>query len=178
MNKSSKPIPMSAMYELCEHCSTGYISANGTRPCPFCEVNFEVQILRRSLSAANLQTEQLRRQMDSISAMRDCLDLLEAADVLQVKQVLYAFRENPKKVVIAVAYKVQTDSVSGFVVQERFTNPNSKLPMARVEEYEMVSMGGVALATEYETAARMYKTTQASAMLLRAAGHLLEVNSS
>lgn len=172
-----KKQPQPTLHEPCENCGIAYIKVSN-RQCPHCALKAEVDILKRGNQALKLQVRSMEERLNSIEAMRGCLELMGPDDLLTLKLVLYAFREAPKATNILVAYRAVSDAPAGFVVEQRHKEEASGRARASTTRYDMTSIGGLALAGEYEAAARMYRTTQATAMLIRAAGHVMEVNSS
>jgi len=156
----------------CSECRIFYYMSEGAKAhCPLCEsqqVLLQVRDVVFRMTNANheLQNElmRLKVQVDTLTAMKNSLDLISTEDLTFIKSVVYRWQANRGHVAIKPTHAVprrgrKTAPLNGFVAMFR---------MGETEVHECNSVGGMALAGYLEEAVALGGQIKAMEVLARA----------
>jgi hypothetical protein len=160
--RSERRRPTPTKYD-CGACNISYTSMSPG--CPLCRATREVKDLRQALVEAQNQLHLVHDQLNKSRMNSDILfNITEAAKMLGdddrafYKTVLYQWRDGKRIGALKVMHKAKTTSAVGFIVSPRAGDPYP---------YTCTSMGGLAIASHYEEAARAAGPAAAMQVLAR-----------
>lgn len=153
-------------------CGACDITYRSLRPgCPLCKADRKVRELKETvqeqknkLSIAYEQLGKARMNSDVLFNITEAAKLLGDDDRAFLKTVMYQWRDGKRIGALKTMHKPKTDSAIGFIVSPRIGDPYP---------HTCSSMGGLAIATHYEEAARAAGPAAAMQVLARGLQHLL-----
>lgn len=168
LGNTTPPAPPKVQTFDCGACDIQY---RGVRPgCPLCKASREVIALREALqesknklTVAYEQLGKARQNSDVLFNITEAAKLLGDDDRAFIKAVMYQWRDGKRIGALKVLHNAHASAI-GFIVSPRVGEPYP---------YTCTSMGGLAIATHYEEAARAAGPAAAMTVLARGVQALL-----
>lgn len=167
---------LSSLY-LCSRCAIRYEVTRGAQAhCPLCASERLAEDLMRQVDRltdenVNLskKLEMIAVQMDHITAIREAMPLVEGADLVFLKQVMYLYRDDRSYSLSALNGRVTMDRRGRVAKKQPIRNALLLTGRGREsEEHLFTSIGGVAIVGYFDEMTREVGEKQAMVYLLRA----------